>query len=327
MAGNDIGRDEIHIISRNSNWTEGGIDKAFQDSGTYAGTKTWQKFLNFFLMGLGASFMVTGILFFFAYNWADLHRFVKLGLIQFLILVAIGMSTLFKKLSESIRNIILAAAAVLVGVLFAVFGQIYQTGADAYDFFLGWMVAIALWAFVSGFPVLWFIFMLLCNITLFLYQEQVAYYWNGPGFCNLLFLLNLIFLILVEWSHHKNQERQDTRWLTGILVIGAAAAITFSVCYGIVDDSSRAWGLSLLLAAAGFTGGIVYGIRTRNLLYMAVIPFAILIILLTLVIKPLHDPVGIFFIISIFIAAFTTLLIIQLVKLNKRWHEHEPEHE
>ena len=37
-------------------------------------------------------------------------------------------------------------ATFLIGTLFAVFGQIYQTGADAYDLFLGWTLFTILWA-------------------------------------------------------------------------------------------------------------------------------------------------------------------------------------
>jgi uncharacterized membrane protein len=326
MTEDDTGRDEIHIISRNSNWSEQGIKKTFHDSGVYASRQTWQKFLNFFLIGLGASFVLAGILFFFAFNWADLHKFVKLGLIEFLIVASVTFAFLRKNLDERIRNIILSAASVLVGILFAVFGQIYQTGANAYDFFLGWTLAIALWAIVSGFPVLWFIFILLCNTSLCLYYEQVmSSLWEPPELINILFVLNVFFIVVIEVVAARKLIDWPVRWLTRIMIVASVAVITFSVCGGITSSGDSGWGVSCLLAVAGFAGGMFYGMKTKDLLYPAIIPFAVLIILLTLIVQPLHDPIGIFLVISIFIAGFTTLLIMQLVKLNKRWHAAENE--
>ena len=124
-----MNRDDIHIISRHSNWTESGVDKVLRKE-IYSDAKSWKKFLQLLFISLGVGFSVTGILFFFAYNWDDLHKFTKLGMIEGLI-VALTLFVLFSKLSQNVKNIILTGTAVLVGVLIAVFGQIYQTGANA----------------------------------------------------------------------------------------------------------------------------------------------------------------------------------------------------
>lgn len=315
-------RNDIHIVSRHSNWSAAGIERSFFRSGIYAGKHSWTRFLHFFLIGLGVSFTVAGIIFFFAFNWAGLHRFVKLGLLAGLVIACAMVALLFRQMEEKVRNIFLTAAAMLVGALFAVFGQIYQTGANAYDFFLGWTLAIFLWTIVSGFPVLWFLFLLLCNTTLLLYNEQVVN-WTPALLLNLLFLLNALFVIIVEAASARGLVREKVRWLTGMAVIAAVTAITISVCSGIVDAGSTAWGISMMLALAGFGGGLFYGFRARNMLYLAVIPYAILIICITAILKPMHDPVGILLLICMMVVGFTTLLIVQLVKLHKRWQQHE----
>ena len=106
--------------------------------------EAWQKFFRLFFISLGVGFTVSGIVFFFAYNWADLNKFIKIGLIEALIITTISL-VLFLRININTRNIILTGASVLVGVLFAVFGQIYQTGANAYDFFLVWTIFVTLW--------------------------------------------------------------------------------------------------------------------------------------------------------------------------------------
>ena len=138
-----IQREDIHIISRHSNLTEQAIERVLKEN-VYNDKEMWKKFLRLFFITLGIGFTTAGIIFFFAYNWADLNKFIKLGLTEVLI-IATTIIVLLPKIKSSTRNIILTGSSFLVGVLFAVFGQIYQTGADAYDFFSAWTVFITLW--------------------------------------------------------------------------------------------------------------------------------------------------------------------------------------
>ena len=123
----------------------------------YADKKQWNQFLSIFLLAAGVGFTVAGIIFFFAYNWEDLPKFAKLGIVQTL-LVASVLLTIFTRWNVLIKQIILTGATFLVGTLFAVFGQIYQTGADAYDLFLGWTLFTILWAVAIRFTPLWLTF-------------------------------------------------------------------------------------------------------------------------------------------------------------------------
>ena len=145
-----IEREDIHIISRHSNWSHKSIQKLLEKE-IYADKVAWEKFLRLFFISLGVSFTTTGIIFFFAYNWADLHKFAKIGVIEAVVLV-VSAVILFSKLKPDIKNILLTGAAVLVGILFTVFGQIYQTGANAYDLFLIWTIAITCLLYTSPSP-------------------------------------------------------------------------------------------------------------------------------------------------------------------------------
>jgi uncharacterized membrane protein len=320
MNDTPVTRDDIHLVSRHSNWPAEEIQAALETNGIYAGKPAWNKFLHFFLLGLGLAFAVAGIIFFFAFNWSSLNKFAKLGLMEGLIAISIAAAVLPTRIDERVKNILLTAASVLVGVLFAVFGQIYQTGADAYDLFLGWTLAILLWTIISGFPVLWLVFLLLCNTTLCLYAEQVAGNWEPPVLMCLLFLLNALFAMVTELAGTKGWTQERSQWLSNLAVTAAVACITIGVCLDILEGSSFL-AVSVPLAIAAFVLGIIYGLRHRNLLYLGSIPFAALLILVTFMVKPIDDPIGVFFLAAIVIVGGTTLLIVQLVKLNKRWHE------
>ncbi|MDG1433335.1 MAG: hypothetical protein P8Q41_04965 [Saprospiraceae bacterium] len=79
----------------------------------------------------------------------------------------------FSICDKNVNGIILLGARMLVGALFAVFGRIYQTGANAYDFLLGWTVFVALWVFVSNIEAMWLFLLILINISTWQYFEQI----------------------------------------------------------------------------------------------------------------------------------------------------------
>ena len=70
----NIQREDIHIISRHSDLTTDAIEQVLKEN-VYNDKVAWQKFLQLFFIALGIGFTVAGIIFFFAYNWADLHKF------------------------------------------------------------------------------------------------------------------------------------------------------------------------------------------------------------------------------------------------------------
>ena len=174
-------RQVLRLIAKHGKLNSKELQFAFLESSIYPSRSEWLSLAYRFFMTAGILLLMSGIVFFFAYNWGGLHKFVKLGLVQSgIIAVASGM--LFFKPSEFIIKLGLTTISVMTGVLFAVFGQIYQTGADAYDFFLGWTIFITAWVAISSFSFLWFFYLLLINMTITLYLIQVdgvSDSWSG----------------------------------------------------------------------------------------------------------------------------------------------------
>ena len=122
---------------------------------------------------MGVGFTVAGIIFFFAYNWEELPKFAKLGIVEVLLVASVLLAT-FTHWNKLVKQILLTGATFLIGTLLAVFGQIYQTGADAYDLFLGWTLFTILWAVAIRFAPLWLTFIGLLCTTIWLYNIQIA---------------------------------------------------------------------------------------------------------------------------------------------------------
>ena len=307
-----IEREDIQIISRHSNWSAKSIDKILKQE-FYSNIESWQKFLRLFFITLGVSFTTAGIIFFFAYNWADLHKFIKIGLIESLIIIT-TLIILFSKISIDIKNILLTGASMLVGVLFAVFGQIYQTGANAYDFFLGWTMFITLWVVVSNYAPLWLVFITLINTTLILYSQQVAHDWSEVFVFTLLFVINILFLTVALFG----KKITSPVWFTNIMALASVSFSTIGISIGIFDQKQTAFFLLILITSILYGLGIIYGMKKKSSFYLSIIPFSIIIIVSVFLTK-LSNNAGMFFFISLFVVASVTFVIKNLIDLKKKW--------
>jgi len=311
-----IEREDIKIISRNSNWSERSINKILKQE-IYSNKESWQKFLRLFFISLGIGFTTAGIIFFFAYNWADLHKFIKIGLIEGLIVITI-LTVLFSKISLDIKNILLTGASILVGVLFAVFGQIYQTGANAYDFFLGWTMFITIWVLISNFAPLWLVFITLINTTLILYSQQVAHNWSEVFVFTLLFIINILFLITALFGKKINAKIKSPIWFSNLIALASVSFSTIGVVFGIFDQNQTSFFILIIVTSILYGIGIKYGLKVKSSFYLSIIPFSIIIIISALLIKLSYD-IRMFFFITLFLIGSVTFLIKILVDLQKKW--------
>ncbi|MGJ1430423.1 DUF2157 domain-containing protein [Sphingobacterium spiritivorum] len=313
---NKIEREDIYIISRHSNLTEEEISEVLKED-IFSDRSAWEKFLRLFFMVLGIGFTVAGIVFFFAYNWADLHKFVKIGLAEGLIIVTTVL-VLIPGIPISVRNIILTGAAVLVGVLFAVFGQIYQTGADAYDFFLAWTVFITLWVLVANYAPLWLLYLLLINTTVLMYADQVAKDWNGVLVCTLLFIVNGMALLISVLQSRFIKNVIVPQWFSNTVALAAATFATAGIVFWIFEEPHRPFPWLLLLTAAAYFFGIRYGLKAKSGFYLSLIPFSLIIIVSGLLIH-ISDGEMMYLTVSGFIVISVTLVIKKLIDLQKKW--------
>lgn len=305
-------REDIQIIGRHSNLTEKEIAKALKEN-VYNDKEAWQKFLRLFFISLGVGFTVSGIVFFFAYNWTDLHKFAKIGLTEG-VLTATIILVLLPKINGNIRNIILTGASVLVGVLFAVFGQIYHTGANAYDFFLAWTVFVTLWVIVSNFAPLWLLYLIIINTTFILYSQQVAKDWSEVFVCSLLFIINATVLISAIFLGKK----KIPNWFLNTVALASVSYVTIGVVIGIFYKYQVTFPVLILITSIAYALGIWHGLKTKSGFYLSVIPFSLIIIVSALLIK-ISDGEMMFLLVSLFIIASVTLTIKNLIDIQKKW--------
>jgi uncharacterized membrane protein len=283
----------------------------------YNDVNAWKKFLRIFFMAAGMGMLCSGIVMFFAYNWNAIHKFAKFAMLEGLIVVTV-LLVLFAQVKDDVRNMILTGATLVTGALFAVFGQIYQTGADAYDFFLGWTLAVTLWVFVAGFAPLWVIYIVLVNTTLIFYFEQVVTNESPVDLYSLLFGIDLFFLVLLGWVNQKTQLLSLPRWFFHIVAVVAAFCATTGIVSGIFGDRHAAF--VILLAATGlvYMYGVRHALRKKRSFYLSLISFSLIVIVTSLILKNDIDAAG-FLLAFIFVILAITGTIRLLITLHKKW--------
>lgn len=195
----------------------------------------WQRFLDRILLGAGTAFLISGIFFFFAFNWADLPRVVQFGLLQFSVVLTATLA-FFYRLETWAGRAFLITAMMLIGTTLAVVGQAYQTGADAYNLFVIWLLLISGWVLISGWNVPWLIALILANVILVTYWVQVVGFREEFMLTRILVALNLIFYI--GWDGLRQILRLsflEWRWhlyLPALAVIGLISAWMLILTWG-----------------------------------------------------------------------------------------------
>lgn len=302
---------------------ERGSRMAYEKQNRHADKKRWHQFLSTFLLALGVAFTVAGIIFFFAYNWEELPKFAKLGGIELLLVATVSL-VIFTTWSKLVKQIILTGATFLIGTLFAVYGQIYQTGADAYDLFLGWALFTLLWALAIRFAPLWLTFVGLLCTTVWLYARQIVpdNEWLATMLINSITWLCAITTFVAERMCLKGKLSSSNHWLTSVMGIAALLHTSTLLIIAIYDHQASIF-IPLITTLSLFATGIWFGWRQKRLFYLSTIPFAFLIILISLLIRNIYINAISMFYLTLLTIASTTSLIYTLTHLKKKWYGKE----
>jgi len=149
------------------------VHDALRTAGVTPSAAQWRDFLERSLTWLGATLVAAAAVYFVAANWQALGRYAKFALIEGALVVALAC-VWWRELDSLAGRVALFAAAVLTGVLLALVGQVYQTGADTFELFALWAAAITAWVMVGRQPALWLLWLALVNIAVVLYFRILA---------------------------------------------------------------------------------------------------------------------------------------------------------
>ena len=204
------------------------------------------------LLAFGTALLLAGIIYFFAFNWAKIPPAAKLAGLEAALIGCLVMACR-ASLNSLQGQLWLLAASVLTGVFLAVFGQIYQTGADAWQLFALWALLVLGWAGIAAFAAHWLLWLLLANMALGLWWDQAALPGEDMAFMISLWLtlLNGAALALREYvAVVRGRAWLAARWTRLLLTITVLLCMLISALTWIFEAENA----SLSMKLSGATG-------------------------------------------------------------------------
>lgn len=264
------GRSEIISWVKNGHLAPEVLPRATRIAGMLPGPAQWRIFLDGLALWLGAVFLATAVIFFFAYNWQALGHYARFGCAELLLVAAVAAAWRLG-LERTSGKAALLTATLLVGALLALVGQTYQTGADTWELFGSWALLVFPWVLLSRFAPLWLFWLTLLNLAAALYFATfgglLGLVFGTEGLVWTLSILNSAALALWELAAGAGIPWLEQRWAPRVVATAATANVGLLACWGIVDDSRSGLG-ELAAYALLLTAGYVAYRRRYPDLYM-----------------------------------------------------------
>jgi len=313
-----------------------GLQMALRRLGYLPDAAAWRRFGNLALLAAGSLLVLAGIVFFFAFNWAALHRFAKMALAA--LPLALSAALAARLAGQRAGRAWLGAAVALTGVLLAVIGQIYQTGADSELLFAGWAALTLPWVAAGCAPWLWLFWLLIVNVALGLFIAGRWAFWSMPG--SLLsdglpwlpLLLNAAALCAWEGLWPRLTWMRGAPYAPRIIaLLTALCATALGIFWCLLgDDRHVAWRVMrytplIYLAWLGATLWF-YRLRRRDIVPLAAGALSLIVVATVWLVNWLLDTwhgngAGSLLLIGLAVAGMTALAVLWLRKTTQAW-EH-----
>jgi len=210
---------------------------------------TWLTAGQWFCTTAGTVLLAAGVIFFFAYNWAALHRFAKLGLAA-AALSACVVAAWASRPASTVWQWALLGAALCTGALLALIGQTYQTGADIWELFIAWLALMLPFALLARAWPNWLLCMVVMNLGLIRFLSMGGLWQWGLGEAAqpaLLIVANSLWWLLAGlWARglltEPSRHLERTAALLTLLPLSWGAALGM---FGLSSQHANGYGAYL----------------------------------------------------------------------------------
>lgn len=204
----------------------------------------WRAALHTLAIFATALFACTALVCLIAYNWEDLHRFARIALVATAFLVPCALAAVRAKTPpDALQQALYLAAMLAAGGLFALIGQIYQTGADTWQLFALWAALTLPLALIARTRLCWLLWFVLADCALPGALDARFQLWEVEDGRLLLLLLAafhaLAAALFAACGWLARNERTPVRWL-----LAAAMVLLFFAVPS--EDSAYRYGHSVL---------------------------------------------------------------------------------
>ena len=261
------GRNAIFEWAQQQRLAPAAVPMALQLAGVTPDAAQWRQFIDRLLLGLGVLMLAAGTIFFLAANWHELGRYAKFALAEIPIVVAVAACWRFG-LDSTLGKSALVAASLFTGALLALVGQTYQTGADTYELFALWALAITAWVAVSRLPALWLLWLALLHVAIFLYLGTFDTILRGSfGLREMLWLVfALDTLVLIAWEAlaASGIAWLRERWAVRVVAFVAGTAVTALAVWSGFERHPDASPIVAYFAYVAWLAAVLWAYRWRK---------------------------------------------------------------
>ena len=268
--------DDIRRRDQLLDWSEQGLlsaeqlERALAPEQPWPDQRHWRLALDRLLAGYGSLLLALGVIFFFAFNWDELHRLHKLVLALAAVTGFAGGSLLLQP-GSALYRACLFGAALTTGAVLALVGQTYQTGADIWQLFAGWALLMLPWVLISRSAACWGLFWLVFNLALLRYFAHYPHWpLSAPGLLALAGGNLLLLLVFELWGGRLFP--QAGRSLPRLAAFALLSALTLGGCGSWWEEGFQS--LLLALVLAWLIGIPLYLRWRRDLLMLALLLYS-----------------------------------------------------
>ena len=206
----------------------------------------FEKIKKFFLL-FSVVFLIAGVTSFTAYNWVSMSNIEKLVVPSVLIVIGLVAYLFLEK--EIYKNLAIFFSSFMIGTLFAVYGQVYQTGADTWILFRNWAIFLIIPIVATGYYSVMTLFSIIVAISTSFYLDL---YLSGAI---VPFLSSLIFgVILIVYPFLQKRFNFKFNNIFYNIMIGI-----FYICFiasGFAAVVSNNYSLLAIIIYLLFVGGV-----------------------------------------------------------------------
>ncbi len=278
-------RNQIISFIANENIRYGDIEEVLELISVTPRGREWYLFIDKIVLWFGALSLAFALMFFMAYNWSEFGRFGKFALVEGLMALSIG-GYFYLEDEKLSSKVMLMVSTIFLGVLLALVGQTYQTGADTWQLFFYWAILMLPWTLVGRFWALWMLWIFLINLSLALYVDTFRgigglYFESQSSVAWVFFIFNTLAFVLWELLSHKFEWLKSS-W--AIRLLGFISGLTATkLVLAVIWHGATPLALLVWMAWLG-TIYWVYRVFKQDLFILAVASLSFSIVLVNFLI-------------------------------------------
>lgn len=174
-------RGRLHALAAARILDQAELERGLIAIGHRPTAKSWSAYLYWQALIIGVVLLVCGTIFFVAANWSALPGLTRMGIVGGAMVLA---TMIGGYLGDTLAGrVVTLLGGLLFGPLLAVYGQIYQTGADAWELFAWWTVALIVYGALSRFVGTWVLALICLHVACFTWVDQAlgSELYEGTG--------------------------------------------------------------------------------------------------------------------------------------------------